>query len=560
MQWWQRLLTVEGALYALLTGVALALRLIPGPERLLTADETLPSLAAWQLIQGRFPEWWDAPGLVTLTAGVFGVLGDNDLTARLLPAVAGALLAPAMLLLSGWIGRWQALTAAVLLALSPTLVTVDRTVSSGSIAVLLTLLLSYGVIRSWDRADNRYLPLFGVGFALLLHLGYAGITGAMALVLFFVVSYAIRPQDQRPVPSWLRGSVRQLGIPFLSMFSLASTGLFLYPGGFGMPSLSAWVREFEPNLLNPPWYQSWLVLAGYELPIVIFGVWVSLTMLVGWAKDPLSREYAGGGFLALWGLLALMLYVLDGEGSATVLYITVLPLTVLTGRLLGNGVSRIRTALGRLSWWELGIAVVLLGFAYISLSELSVSQGAGLAVRFAIALIAVVLALAAVCNAALRTTRPFAVLSAVMLLGVVWFSWHSLGLGVFHHAWPGRAQTEPLAVHSLIDGLQVAPYTEDDRARRLSVLADLRHPVAWYLRHLQSVSYVTALQEGPTLLVGNEADATALQNGYAIRSYPLLHTWRPNDWQWRDVWRWYAWGTVRPSDTIIRRVTIATKT
>ncbi len=109
-------MTTETAIYGALLLVSLMLRLVDLDARPLSSAEAAQALGAWQLAQSHEPVTVGSPLLTNGTAFLFFLFGANDFTARLLPALFGALL---VLLPYFWrerLGHEGAFLAAVLIA------------------------------------------------------------------------------------------------------------------------------------------------------------------------------------------------------------------------------------------------------------------------------------------------------------------------------------------------------------------------------------------------------------------------------------------------------------
>ena len=555
---WLSHATFEKTLYGALVLGAFLLRIFPQQLTALAPAESVRALAAWQLAQGKPPEWWDAPGLVLATGASFALLGASDATARLLPALAGAGLVAALWLYRGWLGRWPALVSAGLLAFSPTGLATDRAVSEASLAALLTLLLGWGTVRFWEEEARLYPSLGAAGAALLLHLGYPGITGLMALVLFAAAYFAVRPQGGATAPAWLKSWPRLI-LPFLGAFLLLSTGVFLFLLGFGLPSLQAWVQHFEPPRTQLPWSPAWIVLLGFELPVVVLGMAASLSALARWVQAT-EPKHAAPAFLSIWALLGLAFFLLGGGVNAQGMFVAVLPLTVLTGSLLGQGLVK----LDRSTWKSLLVhapfAGVLMGFAGILLAGVASGSRPEPTAQVVVAVFAFFLATVIVAAAVFTSDRPLAGLSVVVSCLVLLFTLHSASSAAFSRTWPGASRVEPRSVAAVTDLLRLSPYTAQGQQQGISIEADLRQPMAWYLRDTPRVAYVTQLRPGPLLLVGNDGPELASLTGYQRRSLPLLHRWVPTEWGWAEAWRWFLTGEIKEGDMVAQRISLLTKT
>ncbi|MBC7315319.1 MAG: hypothetical protein H5T70_02715, partial [Chloroflexi bacterium] len=118
---WLASLTIEQALYGLLFGGALAIRLARLGAWPLDERELATALAAWRSVSGS--AWRPAfysPLLYDVHLVLFFLTRATEAAARLFPALAGAALVWGPYGLRGYLGRRGALVSAVLLAMAPT--------------------------------------------------------------------------------------------------------------------------------------------------------------------------------------------------------------------------------------------------------------------------------------------------------------------------------------------------------------------------------------------------------------------------------------------------------
>ena len=474
----------------------------------------------------------------------------------LVRALAGTVVVAALWLSHPWLGRWPFLVSGALLALSPTAIAISRTASEDSLAVLLTFLLGWGTIRYWEHEDRRAQILGAAGIAVLLHLGYAGLTGVIVLVLSSAAYYAIRPQGlSTTTPAWL-SHWSGLLVPFLGSFVLVGTGFFLHPGGFGLPSLQAWVQHFEPAVQEHPWYQPWLLLLGYELPVTAIGLVAALYSLWRWTSVPLDPGQTARGFLSLWAALGLVFFFLAERVSASAMLIGVVPLTVLAGAALGRGLSLLDgVVLRRLL--VVGIPVsVAAGFAVVTVSEVAradgPSDGLRLLIAGTIAIAAVALLLIATVSSARHRAAFFLALTCLTLLVTM----HATSRLAFLDPWPGSPRLTVQGVAAALDLLRLSPYTLQGRQQEVSIAQVLQPSLRWYLRGVPGVAYVAQLQPGPELLIGTEGAGVPSALGYQPRSLPLAEVWNPRQWSWKDVWRWFLAGERKPENSVAQHMVV----
>lgn len=177
--------------FAGIVALAALLRFWHLGTRTFHADEGVASLIARQFARGGGYEhlpMMHGPLHYLATAGVFRMLGDSDVTARLLPAIAGVLLAALPFAFVRQIGRVGAVAAALALAVSPTMLYYSRFAGADVYLALFTLALAIVLWRYLATPERGYLYLISLVLALLV------VTTEMALVIvpIFVAYLAYR--------------------------------------------------------------------------------------------------------------------------------------------------------------------------------------------------------------------------------------------------------------------------------------------------------------------------------------------------------------------------------
>ena len=177
--------SLEMAAWAVTGLLAAALRLGWLGVRPLGEGEAEQALAAWRFAQGSIqaaPEG-TLPALFSGNVAVFTLLGANDGTARLWPALAGLALVLLPYTLRQRLGRGGALAAALLLAISPTAVWSARSLDGATLVAACGLALVAGIFVTLDgeRRTGLYLAAISLG------LGLASGPGFYSLVLILVL-------------------------------------------------------------------------------------------------------------------------------------------------------------------------------------------------------------------------------------------------------------------------------------------------------------------------------------------------------------------------------------
>ena len=532
--------------------LAVLLRLFDLGRTVLSASEGTRSLAAWHLINGRAPDWWEAPGLVVGTAVSFVLLGDSDATARLFPSLAGSGTVVFLAVIRPWLGWWPALAAAVLVTLSPSGLALARSVAEDTPAALLTMAVGWSLVRFWDQQDRRGAMLTGAGAGALVHFGFPGITGAFALLLFALTLVALQSQPRlHPGKGWLKG----FSLPFVSAFGLVGTGCLVYLDGFGVPSLTAWTARFGdlvPDQNSPP---AGLVLAGYEAAALLLGVPAALLALRDWLREPGGTRPAMLAFLALWGLLALFFLLLGARANPSSVYASALPLSVLAGNLIGLGIARVDREAGRRLSWGLPVVASGAAFAWIALLR-TMNQGDAASANRWLSAATVALPLGAILAVALGSRKTGPVLAVVAALMAVLIEIH--GVAKLQASWPGQSTGHELAANAISEVSHLVPYTSLREGFSVQVQQGLEETVGWPLRRFRSAS-APRVAAGSDLLVGDAAAGVAPISGYSSRTVPVQQVWSPGSWGWNEVVGWIATGAIPDGSRTTRRAVILTR-
>lgn len=326
-----RLFTLENTLYLGLFGLALALRLNQLGLAPLTDAEARAALAA---LHPNRPDLVPlSPLYHSFTLVTFWLFGPDNVSARLWPALAGALLALTPALFKDVLGRGAALLTGLFIALSAGLVAASRS-ADGLMLVLLVGLAGVGLLRLsvQNGLDKARLTAAGVLLGLALTGGGAFFTGALILGLPVL---AVREGR-----AWLKATWQAvwpqrfpLALTVLVTAAVSLTVLMFYPAGPGAwaNSLAHWlggwsVLEAEGRhlLIAPAWafIYEWPVLLlgglgavrawrrGHNL-LRLVSVWAGVAVLF-------TLVYSGRSvFDAQW--LTLMLCVLAGWFTAEML-------------------------------------------------------------------------------------------------------------------------------------------------------------------------------------------------------------------------------------------------
>ncbi len=132
-------------------------------------DESLHSLYSWYLYSGigyKHDPLMHGPFKFEATSLLYFIFGDSDYTSRMLSAILGTALIAMPLLLRGYLGRYGAMFASLLLALSPTMLYYSRFARDDIYIAFWNLLLFIGLWKYEVTHNRKYLYLISAVLAL----------------------------------------------------------------------------------------------------------------------------------------------------------------------------------------------------------------------------------------------------------------------------------------------------------------------------------------------------------------------------------------------------------
>ncbi len=359
-------LTLETTLYLALLGVALFLRLNQLGEAPLSDPEAAEALTALRFVRGQ-PELGvpNSPAYFFFTALAFLVLPIDNGTARLAPALFGALLTVTPWLYRRWLGRGTALVVSGLLAISSGLIAASRS-ADGAMITLTAWLISLALAgRFWEGGRPAWL----IGAAVLAGMALAG--GGAGLTGLLLLAVALLAARRAVAAAWAEGGLRErltanrwpaliaLGLSLLVVATFALT----YRSGLGALAGSwlAWLAGFAPTAAGRSLLTAPVFLLVYE-PLLLIGG------LLG-----LGRAFRQGGVALVVGAFAMLaaLFVLFYAGRSLfdlawlLVALAVLAAHLLTGLLHAYFQPEEWPLVGALA----GIVLALWGFAQINLTR-----------------------------------------------------------------------------------------------------------------------------------------------------------------------------------------------
>jgi uncharacterized protein (TIGR03663 family) len=579
-------LTVERAVYIAVGLLAAAVRFFGLGLRPLTEGEAEQALAAFRFSHSALQAApaGTIPALFTGNVAGFTLFGAGDAVARWLPALAGLILAMLPYGLRGRLGRGGALTASLLLALSPVAVYYSRALDGAILVAACGLAAVAGVVNYMDshRPASLYLAAAALGVGLCA--GPAMVTlllifGLYGAWLFGSARWLGRDQGWSALgEAWSAargepGLLTKLGVTVAAVLGLVATTLVLHPAGIGNAAdlLGAWIRGFWPQAGGQHALYLVLVMLRYELLVVLLGL--TGVVWLAWLRRgrPFWLPAQGQGnhrelsqFLVFWAVAAAILVLVQGDRPAGNLLLVVVPLALLAGQ----GVEQTwhwltwrvpRRELATITAIGLGLVVFL--YLWVTRATLAADSSTvsilGLTLYtttgYLLLVLLAVLLLVALGVLAWYWRGARLVLASVWLAAVVilaLFGFRTMWGASFAHAADARdllnLKPTPLEVRYLVTELETLSETRlgDIHALPVTVEAQTGPVVAWYLRDFVRQTVVDSLANQPAQLETQAAVTLGAQDlsiGESFRgqAFPLHTRWQPWGLDGREWIRWF---------------------
>ena len=451
---------------------------------------------------------WTHPLVVEAEGLAMFLFGPSDGVVRLVPALAGlgaiALLWP----LRRWVGRGAALSAAILLALSPTLAFTARQAGAGSLLVAGSLLFLALLLHHLSQPTTLSAVATGAAAGLLL---LTGPLGWVALPLTAGAGIAMAGGRHARLRD-LSG----LAVGLLLVLITLSTVLFTRPAGFSAfisGSLGTLWREHLASA-GTQWWMTPLVLVADEFLLLVLAVVAVWQVLANREKLPFGTARPARAILA-WAAVGTVVATIVAGSGADRYSLAVLPLVLAGGVGLG-------ALVGGIDWAEVwsgrGLAFVVavfLTFAALLSTFNTLGSTPATSARFAwlltlailILLVLVPLLLATVWLAR-RLNQPatgLVGLAALLVLGGV-----TLHTGVMLGATNVNRPGEPLLIGSTAPAVErwitrierlsadLTTFTQNVQdptgGHGFTIVLDeeIAQPFAWYLRDFPNLRVVDA--------------------------------------------------------------------
>jgi len=536
-------LSVEVALWGVVAGVALVLRLVNLDAAPLSGAEAREALLAWRAVTGQgLPGADYSPFLLTMNALLFTLFGASDALARLWPALFGCSLALVPWLFRRRIGRLGALAAGFYLALSPTALFASRQVDGAVVAVLGGMAFLGGWVRFHDTDRRAWLTLSAAALAVAVTSSPSVYGLLVSLGLSWLVLAGVWPDGEiRRMGERLRPHLGHLLLVFLLVGLALSTGLGWNPTGFGAigGGVLAWFARFGRGSISVGSPLMHLVL--YEPLGLLFGL--------GGLADAIRRKDRRGVLLGLWaGIGALLLTLMPGRSPLDTLW-PVLPLALLTGAATESIVQHLRE---QGEWLTEGlyipVVVILWIHLYLMLARYAVS-GSPADLALALLALALQILLAMIFALVMRAhgaLRALGVGTGVVLLGFT----VAIGWGTAHvrPADPREliaGEPTDAGVRDLVQTLRDLSWEETGLPTTLPLTLEAAPDsvLAWYLRDFGAARSLDLEEDVGSVVVTTRRDSNPpgladVSDGVEFegQDFVLRRRWSPVEigctWEW----------------------------
>lgn len=247
-------------IYVALLALVVLTRLWGLPTRSYSHDESIHAWEAWKLYTGQgyvHSPVYHGPLLYHVTAAVYALFGDSDVTARLATALGGIAIAMLPLLLRRWLGTKGLLAATLLMAVSPVLMHRSRFIRHDQFAVLANLALFIAILYYLERPKPKYLYLA----AAALMLGFAAketsfITYAIyGVFLAGLLAWQWLCSEERTLAALLR-------LPAFDLVIVVGTLILPFASPFPIILLGGDPLDYSPNGM----------LFSLGITLVMFGI------------------------------------------------------------------------------------------------------------------------------------------------------------------------------------------------------------------------------------------------------------------------------------------------
>lgn len=287
----------------------------------LSDTEAYQALSAWRSVMPNVtgdPLLADSPMVWWSQKIAFSLLGGSEFSSRVFTALAGILLSISPLFFAPLLGKSRAYITAILLSISPILLTNARMSSSTTWSLLLAIVMLWFVWRFYETGQKRYgvSALISMAFVIFMTESQAPLlvliligAGLIALTLTLYASFV----DDSPNQIIAQIRERLSSLPWIEALAVTGLVIFTVATGFMLASdglkivgesLAQFLRGFT-QAQRPEGYRPLDALIFYEVWLIPF-FFIGAGLIVYQHKMTFVER-----FLILWvglGFLAFIFY------------------------------------------------------------------------------------------------------------------------------------------------------------------------------------------------------------------------------------------------------------
>lgn len=320
-------------------------------DRAMHHDESLHAYYAWRFFIGQgytYDPLMHGPLQFEVVPVFYLLFGVGEFSARLLAVLLGTVLIALPYFLRHHLTRPGALFAAVMLAISPSLVYYSRFIRDDIYLACFALILFICIVRYLESHRVRFLYTAAAAMALAV----ASMEAAYLLFFTFgtfLIFQAVRERlsgRTGPVTAAFKATSLDAWLTAISIFVVLTvllySSFFTNPYGIWDPryaltspnrkdilgGLLYWKAQHSIQRGGQPWFYYLLVLPLYEQLAVLFGLASAAYAIV--------RRSLFQTFLLWWAVGSLLLYSWAGEKMPWLSIHITLPLILLAGSFLGR--------------------------------------------------------------------------------------------------------------------------------------------------------------------------------------------------------------------------------
>ncbi|MCX8178880.1 MAG: TIGR03663 family protein [Candidatus Aenigmarchaeota archaeon] len=277
------------------------------------------------------------PFLYHITALAFILFGMSDITLRVTQAIFGILTVGILWLLKDHLKKDALIAAALLLAISPSLVYYSRFAVHDSYFVFFSIAFIVFLFLYSKERKEKYLYLTSASLAFLFTVKenayiFLAVVGFCFFVEFVIESIRIKGKFSKkiaknPYTAWIRHNTKQLAISFvifIVIFATIYTSFFRYPQNFIIAisePFNHWLKKStEQSGFVQPVEFYFRILREYDTAILFFGLLGIITPF--FANNSYTR------FASIFGFLNLIIYLLMPYKEPNNIVHAVLPLAI----------------------------------------------------------------------------------------------------------------------------------------------------------------------------------------------------------------------------------------